>query len=36
MTLHLTCFVKVPLSPLPKYTVSPGGRAALLTGVIVF
>lgn len=31
----LTCFIKVPLSPLPEYAVSPGRRAALLTGVII-
>lgn len=31
----LTCFIKVPLSPFPEYAVSPGRRAALLTGVII-
>lgn len=31
----LTCFIKVPLPPLPEDAVSPGRRAALLTGVII-
>lgn len=32
----LTGFIKVPLPSPPKYTVSPGGCATLLAGVIVF
>ena len=31
----LTCFVKVPLPPVPEHAVGPGGRAALLTGVVI-
>lgn len=31
----LTCFIKVPLSPLPEDAVGPGRRAALLTGVVI-
>lgn len=31
----LTCFIKVPLPPLPEDAVGPGRRAALLTGVVI-
>ena len=35
VSTSLTCFIKVPLPPVPEHAVRPGGRATLLAGVVI-